>query len=276
LVLSADIYSIQTLKRKMIMAKDLKRVLTFDEIIFKTRNKEYGAYILRKKYFRTVIISLISGVSVLAAFVITPYLDSELLLKKEKRPERKVEIKMENLSLPDETVAPPPPPPSSLARVIQQIKYVAPIVVDSIKPEESVKLMTSDQAQDESMNDIVEMKKEVKDEVHEEETSSEPFMYVEEMPVPAGGESGLLKFIADNTNYPVVARENNIQGKVFVRFCVTPSGSIDLVSIYKSVDPELDAEAMRVVKSLPPFKPGKNQGKPVPVWFIVPFDFKLQ
>jgi protein TonB len=96
------------------------------------------------------------------------------------------------------------------------------------------------------------------------------------MPVPAGGESGLYKFIADNTRYPKIALENNIEGKVFVRLCVTSKGNVDQVSILKGVDPELDAEAIRVVKLFPQFKPGKMNGRPVPVWYVVYISFKLQ
>ncbi|MGD0755621.1 MAG: energy transducer TonB, partial [Bacteroidales bacterium] len=71
-------------------------------------------------------------------------------------------------------------------------------------------------------------------------------------------------------------KENNIQGKVIVRFCVTAKGGVNQVSVLKGVDPELDKEAMRVVTTLPPFKPGKQGGKPVPVWYMVPIAFTLK
>ncbi len=80
----------------------------------------------------------------------------------------------------------------------------------------------------------------------------------------------------EHTQYPEIAKENNIQGKVIVRFCVTPKGGVSQVSVLKGVDPELDKEAMRVVTTLPPFKPGKQGGKPVPVWFMVPIAFTLK
>jgi protein TonB len=99
---------------------------------------------------------------------------------------------------------------------------------------------------------------------------------VEEMPMFPGGEIELQRFLAENTQYPEVAKENNIQGKVIVKFCVTPKGGVDQVSILKGVDPELDKEALRVVATLPPFKPGKQGGKAVPVWFIVPINFQLK
>ena len=104
----------------------------------------------------------------------------------------------------------------------------------------------------------------------------EPFMYVEERPEPQGGDAGLLKYIAENVIYPDVARENNIQGKVIVKFCVTARGGIDMVTVMKGVDPALDEEAVRVVRTLPAFKPGKQGGKAVPVWFTVPINFRLK
>jgi protein TonB len=137
--------------------------------------------------------------------------------------------------------------------------------------------MTADEAQEEVKNESVEIKQEVREEVHEEITSEPaPFVVVEEMPEPQGGTAGLLKFIQENLRYPEVAQENNIQGKVIVKFCVTSKGGIDMVSIYKGVDAALDAEAIRVVKSLPTFKPGRQAGKPVPVWYSVPITFMIR
>ena len=102
-----------------------------------------------------------------------------------------------------------------------------------------------------------------------------PFVVVEEMPMFPGGDSALLAYIAQNTKYPETAKANKIEGRVIVRFCVTDVGGIDRVSVLKGVDPELDAEAIRVVKSLPKFKPGKQGGKPVNVWYMVPITFGL-
>jgi periplasmic protein TonB len=95
------------------------------------------------------------------------------------------------------------------------------------------------------------------------------------MPSFPGGNIELLKYIADHLIYPGIAAENNIEGKVTIQFCVTPQGGVDKVTILRGVDPELDAEAIRVVKSLPKFNPGKQGGVPVPVWFQVPITFQL-
>lgn len=258
------------------MAKEDKAP-AFDDIVFEERNKEYGAYQLRKKYKRNVAISLLIGVIILCTAVITPYLNAKALENTKKRAERQVEIKMENLDQPNETVAPPPPPPPPPADVVQQNRYVPPVVVDSVKPEEQTQLMTADQAQVEVKNeDVLEPVQEVKEEVKQEEAEAEPFVVVEEMPMFPGGDPALLQYIADHTQYPEVAKENNIQGKVIVRFCVTSKGTVDRVSVLKGVDPELDKEAIRVVQALPPFKPGKQGGKPVPVWYMVPINFTLK
>jgi periplasmic protein TonB len=259
------------------MAKEKKVAPNWDDIVFEVRNKEYGAYKLRKKYNRNVLISLLIGILILGTAVITPYINAKALENSKKRAERQVEIKMENLNTPAEHVAPPPPPPPPPADVVQQARYVPPVVVDSVKPEENVKLMSADQANTEVKNDVVvEEVTQAKEEVQEVEAEPEPFVVVEEMPMFPGGDVELLKYISEHTNYPEVAKENNIQGRVIVRFCVTSKGGVNQVSVLKGVDPELDKEAVRVVGTLPAFKPGKQGGKPVPVWYMVPITFTLK
>jgi periplasmic protein TonB len=258
------------------MAKEENKAPTFDDIVFENRNKEYGAYTLRKKYNRNVIIALIIGILILGTAVITPYLNAKAAENRSKRAERQVEIKMENLDQPAEQIAPPPPPPPPPQDVVQQARYVPPVVVDSVKPEDNVQLMTADQAQVEVKDAEVEEAPVQAEEVQENVDEAEPFVVVEEMPMFPGGEAALLAYIAEHTQYPEVAKENNIQGKVIVRFCVTSKGGVDKVSILKGVDPELDKEAIRVVQTLPAFKPGKQGGKPVPVWYMVPINFTLK
>jgi periplasmic protein TonB len=259
------------------MANEKINAPDFDDIVFEVRNKEYGAYKLRKKYNRTVLIALLVGIIILATAVITPYLNAKALVNRSKRAERQVVVKMENLDQPNQQVAPPPPPPPPPTDVVQQQRYVPPQVVDSIKPEDVKQLMTADQAQTEVTNkEVVEVVQQVKEEVQEAETEQQPFVVVEEMPMFPGGDPALLAYIAANTQYPEIAKENNIQGKVIVRFCVTSKGGVNQVSVLKGVDPELDKEAMRVVTTLPTFKPGKQGGKPVPVWYMVPIAFTLK
>ena len=229
------------------MAKEKINAPAFDYIVFEVRNKEYGAYKLRKRYNRNVSIALLIGILILATAIITPYLNAKASENRTKRAERQVVVKMENLDQPNQQVAPPPPPPPPPTDVVQQQRYVPPQVVDSIK-----------------------------EEVQEAEAEQTPFVVVEEMPMFPGGDPALLAYIAANTQYPEIAKENNIQGKVIVRFCVTSKGGVNQVSVLKGVDPELDKEAIRVVTTLPTFKPGKQGGKPVPVWYMVPIAFTLK
>jgi len=260
-----------------VMATDLMRIPSFDDILFEIRNKEYGAYVIRKKYGRNIIISILIGIIIMATTVITAYLNAKALENRQKHTESQVEIRMENLDQPNEIIAPPPPPPPPPEDVVQSAKYIPPVVVDSVKHEDTVQLMTADEARVEVKNkEVVEIIQAVKEEVQEEVAEPDPFITVEEMPVPHGGNSGLFKYITDNTIYPKAARENNIQGKVVVQFCVTSKGDVEKVSILSGVEPELDAEAIRIVKSLPTFKPGKQSGKSVPVWLFVPIYFKLK
>ena len=259
------------------MAKETFKAPAFDDIVFEHRNKEYGAYSLRQRYKSTLLIALVIGVVIVSSFIIGPYLSAKAADNTKKRAERTVEIKMEAMEAPVEQVAPPPPPPPPPADAVQQARYVPPVVVDSVKPEEEVQLMTADEAVVVVQNtEVVDIPIEVKEEVQEEEAEEVPFVVVEEMPMFPGGDAALLKFIGENTVYPEVAKENNIQGRVIVRFCVTAKGGVSQVSVLKGVDPELDAEAMRVVQTLPPFKPGKQGGKPVPVWYMVPITFTLK
>ncbi len=111
----------------------------------------------------------------------------------------------------------------------------------------------------------------------EEEEQEEPtvFVTVEEMPEFPGGTVALRNYIAKNVKYPVVAKENNIQGTVYLRFVVNKKGKVGKVELQRGVDPLLDEEAIKVIKSLPDFKPGKQGGRNVSVWFAVPVKFQL-
>jgi len=260
------------------MAKEKFRAPAFDDIVFEFRNKEYGAYKLRKKYNRNVLIALLIGTAIISTVIITPYLNAKAAEGRAQVTERQVVVEMENLDQPTDNVAPPPPPPPPPQEGVQQAAYVPPVVVDSVKPEEEIQLMTADQASVEIQDhEVVEVIEIIAEEIQEEEVEeAEPFVVVEEMPMFPGGNDELMKYLSDHTIYPEVAKENNIQGKVIVRFCVTPKGGVDRVEILKPVDPELDKEAIRVVKTLPAFKPGKQGGKPVPVWFMVPINFTLK
>ena len=96
------------------------------------------------------------------------------------------------------------------------------------------------------------------------------------MPEFPGGDTALLKYIADSTHYPKDAKTQAIQGKVIVRFMIKANGSVSDVTVLKGVSPSLDEESVRVVKTLPKFTPGKLNGKAVPVWYMIPISFTLK
>ncbi|MCD6555962.1 MAG: energy transducer TonB, partial [Bacteroidales bacterium] len=97
----------------------------------------------------------------------------------------------------------------------------------------------------------------------------------QQMPEFSGGVIGLKRFIAQNLDYPLEAKEAGIQGRIFLRFEVTKTGDIGKIEIQKGIHPILDREAVRVIKSLPKFKPGMQNGNPVSVWYSMPISFRL-
>jgi len=260
------------------MEKDLKNVPSFDDLVFENRNKEYGAYKIRKKYNRTVLLAILVGTLILATAVVTPYVMATVSQGRIKREEKAVQAQMENLDQPNEEVAPPPPPPPPPVEAQAQARYVAPVIVDSVKVEDKVSLATVDDAR-ESVQDeaVVEVVEEVKEEVQEEAKEEEVFLVVEEMPsFGSGTANDFRSYVSANMKYPEVAAENGIQGRVFVQFVVEADGRITNVKVLRGVDPALDKEAVRVIESSPKWNPGKQRGKPVRVSYTFPITFVLQ
>lgn len=147
---------------------------------------------------------------------------------------------------------------------------------EEIQKDNSV-MSTFTQAGSDDINLIKEHKEEVvQEKPREEKKKEEVFTHVEQMPKFPGGDAELYKFISNNLNYPAMAIENNVQGRVVVQFVVTKDGSIGNVKVVRSVDRDLDNEAIRVCKKLPKFIPGKQNGQPVNVWYTLPVTFKLQ
>ncbi|MDB4582171.1 energy transducer TonB [Draconibacterium sp.] len=160
---------------------------------------------------------------------------------------------------------PPPPPPPKVVEVLN-------IVDDDVVIEDELEIEDSE-ADDETVIDVAPV---VIAEEEEEEETAEVFFIVEDMPEFPGGDLALRKYIANAVKYPVIAQENGIQGKVYVTFVVGKNGSINNAQVARGVDPSLDKEALRVVNSLPKWKPGKQRGKPVNVSYTVPINFVLQ
>lgn len=160
----------------------------------------------------------------------------------------------------------PPPPPQQ--QTAPQVIEVLNIVEDEKDIKNEIEIEDTE-ADDNTKVEIVEI------EEVEEEAEPEIFFSAEEMPEYPGGNLALQKFIAETIVYPAVARETDLQGKVYVQFEVNKRGEVDKVTVVRGVDPILDNEAIRVVKLIKGFKPGKQRGKPVSVWYTVPINFKL-
>jgi protein TonB len=258
------------------MANEKKRYPSFDDIVFEGRNKEYGAYDIRRKYARTMSLSMLIGIIVVLTAAFVPYMKAKSIAQIKARDANEVIAEMANDINQEEAAPPPPPPPPPPTEQQTVVKYVAPVVVDTIKPDEASRFMTADDVAETVVDEeVVEVIEQVQVEV-QEEAPREVFVVVEEMPSFPGGDAELFKFIYDNIKYPELAKENNIQGKVILRFCVTYKGTVDQVSVVRGVDPSLDQEAIRVIKMLPLWKPGKQGGKPVNVWYSVPISFQLK
>ena len=171
------------------------------------------------------------------------------------------DLEEEIIPITEQEIKPPPPPPPPPPA--PEIK----IVEDDVEIEEEVEIMDVEADQETIIEEV---------EIVEEE-SNEPdfFTIVEDMPSFPGGDAALLKYIAQNVEYPPIAKENGITGVVYVSYIVDKDGSIKDVKVVRGADPFLDKEAARVVKSLKGYKPGKQRGKPVPVQFTIPIRFVL-
>ena len=160
---------------------------------------------------------------------------------------------------------PPPPPPPA----VQEVE-VLNVVEDNVETE-SIEVNTED---DKEVEVVIAAPVEAPVEEEEEEVV---FVVVESMPEFPGGQQALFKYLSENVKYPVIAQENGIQGRVICQFVVNKDGSIVDVEVVRSGgDPSLDKEAIRVIKSMPKWKPGKQRGKAVRVKYTVPVNFKLQ
>lgn len=159
----------------------------------------------------------------------------------------------------------PPPPPPPVPEVIEELN----IVEDDVKTE-TIKIETEDNKDKIVISAPVAAPKVV------EEDDQVIFQVVETMPTFPGGDQALFKFLSDNIRYPVIAQENGIQGRVICQFVVNRDGSIVDVEVVRSVDPSLDREAIRVIRSMPNWKPGMQRGKAVRVKYTLPVNFRLQ
>ena len=160
---------------------------------------------------------------------------------------------------------PPPPPPPAPVEV-----EVLNVVEDDVEVEE-IQINTED---DKDVEVVIAPPVEPKEEDEEEEVI---FVVVESMPEFPGGQQAMMKYIGENIKYPVIAQENGIQGRVICQFVIEKDGRVtDIQVVRSSGEPSLDKEAVRVINSMPKWKPGKQRGKPVRVKYTIPVNFRLQ
>ena len=265
------------------------------DLVFDGKNQAYGAYQLRKDTGKRNLKALITMFIIFAAIAaiviakvsIDNYIASRnaaietdvelqsLAEKKEAKVERKEEPQIEKIEV--EKVK------SSVAFTTPEIKKDEEVQEDQEMKSQDELASTNTaigaftvEGNDEEAGEVLKAKEVIAEPEPPKVEETKVFDVVEEMPQFPGGQAALLEYLSKNIKYPVVAEENGIQGKVIVTFVVERDGSISDVKVVKSVDPSLDKEASRVVKSMPKWQPGKQNGSAVRVKYTVPVQFRLQ
>ena len=255
-------------------------------MVFEGKNKEYGAYEMRNtSASRHTKAVLIVAVIAIVAFSI-PILIKFVVPKQEKEVMTEVTTlsQLPPPEVPEELKKPTAPPPPPLKSTI---KFTPPVIKkdeevndeDQMKSQEeltSTKLSISiaDVKGNDEINgqDIADLRVIAEDKPVEEK----PLLRADQMPEFPGGVEAMMKYIYANIQYPKEAIENGIQGRVTVQFVVSKTGAIEDINVIGKLDPVCDKEAVRVIQGMPKWIPGKQNGKAVPVYFIVPVIFKLQ
>ncbi len=259
------------------------------DLVFVGKNKAYGAYTLRVGTPKRFNVATISVALLVALVIFLPKIVSSFQPAEEEMEMTEV-VEMTNLQEAEVEdpveVAPkvelPPPPPLK-----SSIKFTPPVIKKDEEVAEDQEMKTQDELTQSKVNisiadvqgndeengqDIADFREAVAEVVEEKE---EVYVAVEQMPQYPGGQTELLRYIAENLKYPSIAQENGIQGRVVLRFVVTKNGTVGEVQVLRSLDPACDKEAVRVVKSIPKWIPGKQNGNNVAVWFTLPVTFKL-
>lgn len=253
-------------------------VIDFDELVFRNRNKEYGAYQLRRKYNRvvfggTLITSLFAIAVVLIPFLARPKSEATFTAGNGY-----YQVRMENLEPPVEQVyIPPAPPPPDASKVPETVKYVPPVVVDTVISVEE-RQITTDEALASNDSEVIDRTGSgLGDDLlagGSGDGEEEPLFIVEIMPTFKGGDlSRFREWVGKRTNYPQAAIDNKIRGTVYLTFIVEKDGSVSNVTIIKGVHPLLDNEAIKSISESPKWSPGLQRGQPVRVRFQIPLSF---
>ena len=277
---------------------DTAKILKSDflDILFENRNKEYGAYDLRRQYDKRVRNAVI-GSAILMVCVIAGYAINNYIIQRERDNPNKApvieQIKMEDVKLPDDpkTPPPPPPPPAPPPPVKPSVQFTPPVIKkDEEVPEDEVPPKIKEIENKAISTKTVEGDPNGIDpgllddskgtgvvEAPPPPPKEEIFTFVEQPPTFPGGEEALAKFLSKNIHYPRVAQENAISGTVFVQFVVDSEGNIkDVKTVGAAKGGGLEEEAIRVVKIMPKWKAGKQNGRQVSVQFNLPIRFTLQ
>ena len=257
--------------------------MQWDDIVFESRNKSYGAYVIRHAYGKHVAIASLITLAVIG-FVLTYPSISKFFSKDEEASEQALKsVKYTDLAPPppiDKNVPPPPkldvPPP-----VKTIIKFLPPKVTDKEVAEEE-EMPTQEEVKQnevgaeniEGTGDIV-FDEPVEEVLKDESDDDVIFMVVEQPAEYPGGLESMMKFIVKNMKYPAVARRMGVEGAVYISFVVDREGKISDPQVIKGISTECDQEALRVIKQMPPWKPGKQNGKAVKSRFVLPIKFKL-
>lgn len=263
------------------------------DFIFVEKNKSYGAYRLRQSSSKRHLVALAATLIFAVVVAAIPTLVGAIQdFRAKNAPAENIDVLREMSKLdveeqvPEENIikqetAPPPPPLKTTVRFVPPVIAPDEQVADDVEVHTQEDLMsTRDQisvqdvigTNDDHAIDIAELQEQ---KVIIEE-KPQIFTIVEQMPSFPGGEAEMMKFIGNSLKYPVVAQESGIQGRVTVRFVVTKEGNIDQVEVVRGIDPSCDREAIRVVKSMPKWTPGRQNGKSVPVYFTLPILFRLK
>jgi len=266
---------------------------TLDDIVFANRNKAYGAFSLRKGYRADVTKATIIGAVLFILAMLGPSIISKLALGNDDEP---IELEVDLMKMPpppiDPTEPPPPPPPPIEQPKVNTVKFLPP----EVKKDEEVPEETPPPTVEEIKEAVVANKTVEGDPNANEiivapeavaapskgtvvEAAPEPekiFTVVEQQPEFPGGQSEMYKYLGKNIKYPSAASRANVSGRVFMSFVVNVDGSIQDVSVLKGLGFGCDEEAMRVVKAMPKWKPGKQSGRAVRVKYNLPINFQLE
>jgi protein TonB len=265
---------------------------SMDDIVFDGRNKEYGAFQLRRLYDKHMTRGMMVGILFFLLVIGSPQI---IRMIKGFLPTDKNELVMKEVTLaeppPIDPKKPPPPPPPKVdpPPIKDQIKFVPPVVKkdEEVKEEEPPPPTVEEIKDKEIATETKEGEEGGVDQslvedappapaVIEEHGEEEPFTYVEQMPTFPDGTDAMYKYIYEKIKYPAIARENGISGQVIVQFVVSKDGDIKNAKVVRGIGGGCNEEALRVVNGMPRWNPGKHNGRAVPVTFTLPIKFVLQ